>query len=325
PNLLAPDPPESATVTHPAVFEAAARILLDQGTRVCYGDSPSFYPLERALRKSGIQDAADRLGLEPADFSTRQRVYFEGGHQNRVFEVARGALEADGMVSLPKLKTHGFTLMTGAVKNQFGCLPGVQKSGFHAKLEEPEKFSTMLVDLTLFLRPRLYIMDAVLAMEGNGPRRGNPVPLGLIIMCSDPVALDTVAARVAGIDPGAVPPIVQGARNGLGTMVDIQVLGERIEEVKKKFSLPRYSGNFKAIPPVIRNLLKRIIVQQPVIQYDSCTRCHECQKICPTTPKSILIRERDNYPEHDYRHCIRCYCCQETCPVGAITIRTKLF
>lgn len=325
PNLLAPDPPASATVTHPAVFEAAARILLDRGIRVLYGDSPSFYPLERALKKSGIQEAADRLGLQAADFNSRERVYFEGGQQNRVFEIARGVLEADGMISLPKLKTHGFTLMTGAVKNQFGCIPGIQKSGFHAKLEDPVRFSNMLVDLTRFLRPRLYIMDAVLAMEGNGPRRGDPVQLGLIIMSADPVALDTVAARVAGIDPQAVFPIVQGARNGLGSMDDIEVLGESIEEVKKKFSLPRYSGNFNSIPPFIRNLLKRIIVQQPVIHYESCIRCHECQKICPTTPKSILIREQDNYPEHDYRHCIRCYCCQETCPAGAISIRTKLF
>jgi len=324
PNLLAPDPPETATLTHHAVFEAAARVLLDQGVEVLYGDSPGFHSPMTVLKKSGIQNVAEKLNLTLADFIHKEKVFYQEGRQNRVFEIARGVLESDGIISLPKLKTHGFTIMTGAIKNQFGCIPGLTKSGFHAKLEDIEKFSQMLVDLTGFVKPRLYIMDGIWAMEGNGPRRGNRVNLGLILISSDPVALDTVASKVMGLDPRRVLPIVKGHESGLGTMENIDIAGEKIADVQNKFDLPRYSGNFKSIPPFLRNALKKLLIQQPVINYKLCTKCHECYKICPTTPRSIRIRN-DKYPEHDYRLCIRCYCCQETCPEGAIAIKTRLF
>ncbi len=324
PNLLAPDPPETATATHPAVFRAAAEILLDRGVTVYYGDSPGVHSTAKALKKCGLQEVADELSLLPADFENREKIFFAHAKQNRVFEIARGVLQSDGIVSLPKLKTHGLTLMTGAVKNQFGCIPGLLKPGFHAKLENPEDFSQMLVDLTMFLKPRLYIMDGIWAMEGNGPRRGSRVDLGVIIISTDPVAVDAVASRVIGLDPERVYTIVRGHASGLGSMEKIEVLGEKTENVRKKFALPRYSGNFKRIPPFLRNVLRNVVVQRPVIVYKRCTKCHECYRICPTKPKSIVIGE-DRYPKHEYSTCIRCYCCQEVCPEGAISIKTKLF
>ncbi len=210
PNLLAPDPPETATTTHPAVFRAAAEILRDQGTIVYYGDSPGIHSTARAMKKSGLQDVADELGLIAADFENREKIFFENAKQNKVFEIARGVLQSDGIISLPKLKTHGLTIMTGAIKNQFGCIPGLIKPGFHAKLENPEDFSQMLVDLTMFLKPRLYIMDGIWAMEGNGPRRGKRVELGILIISTDPVAADTVASQVIGLDPAKVYTILHG-------------------------------------------------------------------------------------------------------------------
>ena len=85
------------------------------------------------------------------------------------FTVAEEVWNANGLVSLPKLKTHGLTRMTGAVKNQFGCMPGLLKNQQHARLADPFDFATVLVDLNVSLKPRLCIMDAVMAMEGNGP------------------------------------------------------------------------------------------------------------------------------------------------------------
>ena len=81
------------------------------------------------------------------------------------------ALAADGIVSLPKLKTHGMVRVTGAVKNQFGCIPGLLKGEFHARMPDVDLFGQLLVDLNLYLRPRLFVMDGIIAMEGNGPRR----------------------------------------------------------------------------------------------------------------------------------------------------------
>lgn len=324
PNLLAPDPPETATTTHPSVFEATANLLLQHGVHPCYGDSPALLQKPTtASKRSGIFDVAEKLNCKLSDFEKSKKVFYKNGKQNRVFEIAKGVLESDALISLPKLKTHGFTLMTGAIKNQFGCIPGLAKSGFHAKLDTVKAFSQMLVDLTLLLKPRLYIMDGIIAMEGNGPRRGTPVHLGVLLISSDPVALDSVASTIVGLNPRDVVPTLLGHASGLGSMDDIEVQGDSIEQVRCKFKLPRFNGYYHIIPPFLRRTIRRLCVPRPVINEHKCIRCYECYTICPTDPKSLSIR--DTYPEPNYRTCIRCYCCQETCPAGAIIISTKLF
>jgi uncharacterized protein (DUF362 family)/Pyruvate/2-oxoacid:ferredoxin oxidoreductase delta subunit len=322
PNLLAADPPETAATTHPAVFEAAARVLVDAGVKVTYGDSPSFSDPRRAFGKSGMLEAARRLNLPMADFDRKVRVLCRNGGRSRVFDVARGAMAADGILSLPKLKTHALTLLTGAIKNQFGCVPGTAKAGFHGKLAEVSEFSQMLVDLTAFLKPRLYIMDAVTVMEGNGPRRGSPRHVGALLLSTDPVAVDSTASRIAGVEPHRVLTTVKGAESGLGIMEGFDLVGDPIDGFRTRIRLPRHSGNERTIPPLARSLFMRLLIPRPVISRARCTKCRECTALCPTEPKSIAIRP-DGYPRHDYRTCISCYCCQETCPAGAITVRIK--
>jgi len=124
PNLVTADPPEKCVTTHPAVFRAVAEVFLDAGVRVNYGDSPAIGNVKAAVRKAGLAEAAEQLGLELADFKSGETVYFEAGRQNRRFVIARGVREADGLISLPKLKTHGLERLTGSIKNQFGCVPG---------------------------------------------------------------------------------------------------------------------------------------------------------------------------------------------------------
>jgi len=324
PNLLAPDPPEKSTTTHPVVFESIARILLENDVKVYYGDSPAFHKLSKTAEITGIADVAQKLNLILADFESGKKVIYKNAVQNKVFEIAKGVLEVDGIISLPKLKTHGLTLMTGAIKNQFGCIPGKIKAGLHAKLEDLEKFSQMLVDLTTVLRPRLYVMDAIYAMEGNGPRRGHPVNLGVLLVSTDPVAIDAIASQIIGLNPKEVLTTIKGFQSGLGNIENITILGEDIYKVSKKFALPRYRGNYNLIPSQMRKIIQNYLLPRPVINYKKCKRCYECYKICPTTPKSIEINE-NKLPEHNYKTCIRCYCCQETCPEGAITIKLKFY
>ncbi len=324
PNLLAADPPETATCTHPTVFAAIASTLKKFGAEVTYGDSPCLSTPLKALKISGILGTAEKMKLQLADFENRRKIFHEGGKQNRVFEIAEGLLAADGMISLPKLKTHGFTMFTGAVKNQFGCIPGMIKSGYHAKLEDLGQFSQMLVDLTMLLKPRLYIMDGIIGMEGNGPRRGTPTELGALLLSSDPVALDAVASTIIGLNPERIATTVRGQESGLGTMLDFELLGEDIANVQRDFALPGNGRGFHSIPPFLRRSLKRFLVQSPVIRYERCTRCLECYRICPSQPKSISIQQ-GGFPEHVYRSCIRCYCCMETCPEGAIILKRKIF
>ncbi len=133
------------------------------------------------------------------------------------FVIANGVLDSDGLVSLPKLKTHGLVRFTGAAKNQFGRVPGLLKNQYHVKLPDPYDFATMLVDLNTLIRPRLYIIDGIMAMEGNGPRSGNLKQLNVLLLSSDPIALDATASRIIHLDPEILPTSKPGEESGLGT------------------------------------------------------------------------------------------------------------
>ena len=102
----------------------------------------------------------------------------------------------DVVVVVSKMKTHLFTYMTGAAKNAFGLVPGMEKPTFHARLQEPDEFARMIVDVNEFVKPSLEIMDAVEAMEGDGPMSGTPRHVGAVLASGSYSALDVVASRI---------------------------------------------------------------------------------------------------------------------------------
>lgn len=323
PNLLAADPPERAVTTHPEVFRAVGRILKGYGANLVFGDSPGIGSLTRVARKAGLLDVARELKIELADFTQAGLIHSPEGTQNRTFMIAAGVLNCDGMVSLPKLKTHGLMRMTGAIKNQFGCIPGLLKGEFHVKLPDPTDFARMLVDLNLALKPRLYILDGIMAMEGNGPRGGKPRPLNLLALSTDPVALDATVCRLLGLEPESIPTIVIGTEAGLGKSQpeEIAILGD--------FEWPGESLHFKTAHPP-GSLTTRVgrfrqgIVPRPVIDKTRCQYCGICASCCPVKPSALDWQGPDTLPTYDYQRCLRCYCCQEMCPEGAISLYVPL-
>ena len=206
PNLLAADPPGKAVTTHPAVFQAVAESLQQFGVKITYGDSPSNGTVEAAARKSGLAEVAAQLGMSLSPFREGETIDIEGSHHRHKAVIAQAVLDSDGLISLPKLKTHPLTRLTGAVKNQFGCVVGLDKKMFHAKHPQVDHFAAMLVDLNLYIKPRLYILDAIVAMEGNGPE-GRPRRTGILMISADPVALDATASRLVGLEPSRCRPI----------------------------------------------------------------------------------------------------------------------
>jgi uncharacterized protein (DUF362 family)/Pyruvate/2-oxoacid:ferredoxin oxidoreductase delta subunit len=324
PNLLAPEPPERAVTTHPEVFRAVAEALRRRGACLSYGDSPAVGSMRRAARRAGLDQVAQELGITAADFSSGREVSFPEGVQNKRFTLAAGALAADCLVSLPKLKTHGLMLVTGAVKNQFGCVPGLLKGEFHLRLPQAEQFARMLVDLNRCLRPRLYVMDAVVGMQGNGPRGGQPVQVGALLASTDPVALDAVACRLVGIDPARVPTVAAGHEAGLGVgdLARVELVGDRLEmPARISFAVPARRPPTWLLRPQLRNLL----LPRPEIDDAVCIRCGVCVQMCPLRPPAVDWRdaERQSAPEYRYDRCIRCYCCQEVCPEGAVHLRAS--
>lgn len=323
PNLLAPNLPEKCVTTHPAVFKAVAEVFLSREVKLSYGDSPAIGSPLNVARKAGIASAAEEIGIPLANFTEGRKTPFPEGFQHKSFIIATGAAEADALISISKLKTHGLTRLTGAIKNQFGCIPGILKGEFHAKLPDLEQFASMLVDLNLLLRPRLYIMDGITAMEGNGPRGGRPKQMNVLFFSSDPVALDATVCRMVGINPAKVATIIIGHRHGLGEFAEeqIELVGDSFDSfVTEDFAVAR-PGMLSGIKS---KRLRNMIVPRPVIIDSRCIACGICSNVCPVKPKALLFMDNEEKkpPEYDYNECIRCYCCQELCPEGAIEIIT---
>ena len=323
PNLLAPEPPERAVTTHPAVFKAVAEGLIQYGIKPAFGDSPAVSSPEKAAAKAGLLSAAEELGLSLADFKTGENINYKGYFAERSYTIARAVSECDAIISLPKLKTHGLTHLTGAVKNQFGCVVGFNKGAFHAKLPRVEDFARMLVDLNLYLRPRLYIMDGIVLMEGNGPRGGTPRRGGILIMSTDPVALDATICRLAGVSPEKVPTVKYGAEAGLGVFQEekIELLGDNIKSLLLAGGIRL--GSARSLP-LRSQWLNNAINPRPQIQAETCINCGLCINSCPLRPSAVDWQGAagEKAPVYDYNRCIRCYCCQELCPEGAIGIYT---
>lgn len=326
-NLLVGTAPNKAVTTHPSVFRAVARYFREAGADVVYGDSPGFGRPSGAARRAGLTEVAAELGIPLADFSNGEKVSFPQGGLMHQFTIAKGVLEADGVVSLPKLKTHALTRMTGAVKNQFGCIPGVLKGEFHARLPEMDQFARMLVDLDTFVRPRLYIMDAIVAMEGNGPRSGKPRNMSALLFSEDPVALDATACRMMDLDPVSVPTVKWGQDMGRGTHSHVELLGAPLESfIASDFKVKLKKGSTTgSMNGVLARFLRHLLVPRPVIDESRCTCCGTCVKVCPANPKAVEFRQGEkNPPSHDYSACFRCYCCQELCPEDAVSVDTPL-
>ena len=152
PNLIMRCPPERTATTHPAVIEAVVRQLQARGARrITIADSPGGLYNETVLRSvyrgCKIEEIANELGVRlnyDTDFET---VSFPEGKTVKSFPIIRPVLDADVVITVPKLKTHMMTFYSGAVKNMFGAVPGVYKAEYHFSLPNKEDFCSMLVDL----------------------------------------------------------------------------------------------------------------------------------------------------------------------------------
>ncbi|NOY10475.1 MAG: DUF362 domain-containing protein [Spirochaetes bacterium] len=328
PNLLAADPPEKCVTTHPSVFRAVAELFLTTGAKISYGDSPAFGSTAGAAKKAGLAEVADKLEIKIGDFKNGEKIFFDKGKQNRKFIIARAVLENDAVVSLPKLKSHGFEKFTGAIKNQFGCIPGMLKGEYHVKIPDPCNFAKMLVDLNNFVNPRLYIMDGIYGMEGNGPRGGTPKQMNILLFSEDPVALDATVCRLINLDPEFVPTTKFGMEYGMGTYLEneIEITGDDLDRFKNEgFDINRFplkTYNAKGFTRFLNNRL----VPKPYIVENECIKCGICVNMCPVNPKAVdwFKGDKGNVPVYNYDNCIRCYCCQEMCPESAIKLKAPL-
>ena len=331
PNLLSAKAPDTAAATHPAVVEAVAREVLRIGATPVIGDSPPFrgqiaLRYEHLLRVTGMRQAADRLGIDTVSLDRPWREIEIGGKLFRKMPVAARFLDADVVISLPKLKTHELTAYTGAVKNVFGVVPGLKKSQLHLQAaEDPRQFAQMIVDIFGACRPTLSIMDAVIGMEGQGPTVGAPKEIGLILASADAVALDAVALEIVGIAPESVDTTRLAAEQGFGEarLERIEILGESLDgaRVKGFVPSPTVGGGMSQVPERWRPLLRNQFVPMPRVRADRCVGCGDCAAVCAIGAMTLADHRGKRVARADQRTCIACYCCDEACPHGAIDVR----
>lgn len=327
-NLLARYAPERAVTTHPEVLRAVIREVRDAGGVPLVADSPGGVNTPASVAKTfDVSGMAAVCAEEEVECRLLDddvvRVANPRGSLYGAFTLGRAVAEADVLISLPKLKTHGFMMMTGAVKNLFGCIPGLEKAQYHVKVPAREDFADMLVDLMLACRPALAIMDGVVAMEGQGPAGGTPRHVGAIAASADAVALDVVAAALIGLDPMEVYTNRAAADRGLGPagLGEIDVAGADWRELAPaRFGLPTRDLSAK-MPAWLRERVRGSFTARPYLQHEAgCTLCGRCEEECLV--EAIEVGERG--PSFDQGRCIRCYCCQELCPEQAIGLKAPL-
>lgn len=329
PNFLSVIEKGSPVITHYAMFEAVIRIVKEYSSDISFGDSPGSDDTRRAAEKSGLMEVAERYDVKFVDFNDEIHVELKNPLMYKFWNVARAAYEADVVITLPKLKTHAMMYYTGAVKNQFGCVPGTQKAAWHTKLPDSVNFSKMLFDLNSVIKTSFAILDGIVAMEGNGPRNGTPKKMDAIIMGASLTAVDSTAVRLIGYDNVLTVPFLKVALEvkwGAVLPEEIEITGEKLESMKcRDFKLSRNARLINSISPSLNNFIARLAAPNPVLIEDKCIGCKKCDEVCPEKSKVISFVKRNNkeVPKWNYNNCIRCFCCQELCPKGAIESKNK--
>lgn len=331
-NLVGAIEPEKAATTHPSLLAALTRLLKAKGARVIIGDSPgglfneTF--LKRVYKLTGMQEVVDAGAELNFDFSQKTANFPEG-------KVAKSFLytgyldTADAIISFCKLKTHGMMSLSAATKNLFGAVPGTTKPEYHFRYPNPLDFAGMIVDLYSYFKPKLFLVDGVVAMEGNGPTAGTPRPVGALLAGTDCHRLDMICAELIGVEPMAVPTLRAAANYGMipETTESIEVAGD-IEALKvPDFERVKQnkSTQFKNVFPgklgeLFGSLAKVCLQAKPKLQSTACIGCGYCARLCPA--KAIVVKNKKAVI--DRKACIRCFCCQEFCPEGAMVVHRPL-
>ncbi len=348
PNLVRKAELSRAVVTHPSVVGAVARLLKEAGVKdVSAGDSCGVGSALGTAAGAGMDSVLEKYGVPVVDFTGMGKVPYKEGVQAKAFFLSKEAAEADALINICKMKTHALERVTGAVKNMYGCVYGLHKAKGHTQYPSADGFARMLVDLNRLLAPRLYVMDGITAMEGNGPTSGDPVSMNVLLLSRDPVAMDSIFCHLIGLRPEMVPTNYHGEKMGLGSWqeekIELMLLEDaeadgsaaadglsQAKEITVKEAFERYgNGSFRVDRRRAKSdfwvrlgRLFNVFQKKPYILQDKCVKCGVCVDSCPVDGKAVTFADgRKNPPVYDYKKCIRCFCCQEMCPHKAIQVK----
>ncbi len=331
-NLVSAMKPECAATTHPALLSALTRALVARGAQVVIGDSPgNLYNqtvLNHVYSVTGLHETEQYGAVLNQDFSQKP-AQFEQAHVAKHFTYTGYLDNADAIISFCKLKSHGMMSLSAATKNLFGAVPGTMKPEYHFRYPDPMDFAGMMIDLNDYFKPRLYLVDAVMAMEGNGPTAGTPRKVGALLAGTDCHKLDLICAKLIGLDPMAVPTLRAAVKYGLIPEAADEIL---VDGCVEDYILPDFvriergrGMQFETMLPgklgmAFSKIARKALHSSPRLKSRECVGCGLCAKVCPA--KAIQIAGQK--AQVDYNTCIRCFCCQEFCPKGAMKVHRPL-
>jgi uncharacterized protein (DUF362 family) len=226
--------PGDPSATHYAVLRSLIQQVQSVGGKPFIGDSPAFGNVVTIARKSGLMAVADELGVPIKEWGNSVKVAHPPHYSMHSYRLAREVVEADVIINVPKLKVHRQMQLTGAIKNNFGCVPGKRKARLHlSRGKNRVTFGKMLIEYSELIKAALTVVDAIVAIRA-GPRSGDAYPLCLLTGGVDVVALDRVHAEIVGL-PNAEFDLMNAARElGIGetNLSEMKILGERLVGVR---------------------------------------------------------------------------------------------
>ena len=310
PNLLLSAPPERGILTHPFVVKAAVKWVLDHGGKAIVADSPAMGTVQRIWKAGGFADVMEDMDLSVSEFCSEKKVAV--GAPFGTIALAKEALETDLIINLPKFKTHAMMALTLGVKNLFGCVVGFEKPKWHARAGiERNHFARLLVRIAEAVSPSVTLVDGITGLQGQGPgKSGEPVHLGCLVAGSNVHEVDALCAAMTPLLPSELPTLT--AAHAMGVLPYIPSPPVGIPHFPH-FKLPTQSPvTFGPLP--LKNLIRRHMVQRPVVDPAKCRQCSHCLEYCPAN----AISKTSDAIAFDLKECIRCYCCVEVCPHAAL-------
>jgi uncharacterized protein (DUF362 family)/NAD-dependent dihydropyrimidine dehydrogenase PreA subunit len=317
PNVLRASDANEHIVTNPALLRAVVdKVEAMKPAGIVVGDNPGLFGYgenESSFEKTGLMAASKGYYKNIGNYT--RHLDFNTDYMAEV-AVSEEILDADIVISLPKFKTHGLTVVTGAIKNSYGILPGGQKARLHQIAGTPERFHDVVVEVFRLRVPDLFIVDAVVGMEGNGPASPDLREIGCILASDNAVAMDSVIAAMMGLDPSKLRFLRKAKELGLGDYdpSNIQIDGEL--KVIENFKVPPLGGEAITGNAAIQEFMRSKTLVKPQADRDLCTSCGSCIEHCPAGALTMT----DRIPVVDTSLCVICFCCQEICPEKAIKL-----
>ena len=326
-NALSPHPASRAITTHPEVVRAAIRYFKKYDVRIIVGDNPATKEMKTVYKVNGTLSVVEEEQVELAENSELKVIEADNYKRYKEFNVSKQIVEADILVNMPKLKTHGLAYFTGAEKNLFGTIYGLEKAQWHVKSSTPLEFGEAMTDLYSAIKKEMKnkvfinLMDGIEGLEGEGPSTGGSKKEANVLLASkDAVALDRVAIEIVKLDSSKSFISIITNNRGLGefNLENINVVGDDLSLFKDiKFEPAKIEEvGIRSLKLVNKYNIKNLVLEHPKFNKKTCIKCGECKKICP--PQAISM-EKGETPTVSKNKCIRCWCCTEVCPVNAIS------